>query len=412
MSLINPRIALKAALIAPLAVGACAALAIPGTASASALVDPAINTTLGDLPTTPACAADTGGDVDEEICLFVTNALTAWHHTATGPRLTGTGTKLYFTHSNDVAGGWAENYGVYWAGPFCAAATWTGWNVDGGNSSEAAGPQDGRDKCIGEAQGFTFGQRRQVQFWDDDSTASSGSWKLYGKVGGESFGQGVFRVANNDGDSWHGSPYCDVLNNRLAQWTTCGAIGATSVNGVLNLAAASDGIDAHRISVGFYVQDYPVAVKVRNDLPDSVFVANPVATPEHAMRDDAASTFKGEATAATGQSLWWVGYRERLGQRYGGSEVTQVKIPLTGTLQPSTAGAIREQWHGATVTINVKLGQLKDAEGKPTGGVDDNNSTCTIAETTASGAQAKCEVLAGTKGAPSHPAEVRVRIFN
>ena len=383
-----------------------------GSASASTLVDPSVATTLGALKTTPACEADTGGDVDEEICLFVTNAMTAWHHTSTGPKLSGTGSKLYYESASDIAGGWAEGYGVYWAGPFCSAATWTNWDVNGGQNTIAAGPTWGRDSCIGVNHGFTFGQRRQVQFWDDDYSASSGEWRLHAQAGSVSFGQGQFRVANNDGDTWHGVPHCDDANNRLSQWVSCGAVGQDSYNGVLNTAAAGDGIDASRISAGFYVQDYPVAIKITNSLPDSKFIANPAGQPEHAMQDETASTFKGGAVASTGQTLWWVGYRMRLGHRNGANQVLHARIPLTGTLEPSVAGAIREQWHGATVTIHTNLAIAKDASGTLADGVDAKGSTCTIGDTTASGAQAKCEVLSATTGSESLPAEIHVRIYN
>lgn len=386
--------------------------ALAGSASASTLVDPAINTTFGSLPTTPACSANTGGDVDEEICLYVTNAMTAWHLTSTGPRLSGAGSKLYYTSSSDIAGGWAEGYGVYWAGPFCSAATWTNWNVDGGNATEDAGPVSGRANCIGTHHGFTFGQRRQVQFWDDDYSASSGEWKLFAQVGSVSLGHGVFRAANNNGGSWHGVPHCDAANNHLSQWVSCGAIGQDSYNGVLNTAAAGDGISASRISAGFFVQDYPVAIKITNSLPDSRFIANPPGTPEHAIQDTVASTFKGGAVAATGQTLWWVGYRMRLGHRNGANQVLHAKIPLTGTLEPTVSGAIREQWHGATVTIHTNLAIAKNTDGTLAEGVDAKSSTCTIGDTTASGAQAKCEVLSATTGSESLPAEVHVRIYN
>ena len=397
-------------LIVAVTIAICAAFGA-SAASASTLVDPTINHKIHTLPSTPACSADTGGDVDEEICLYVTNAMTAWHHTDSGPRLSGAGSTLYFTQSNDIAGGWAENYGVYWAGPFCASATWTAWNVNDGNATEQAGPQNGRDKCIGITNGFTFGQRRQVQFWDDDYSASSGEWKLFGEVGSVNLGHGIFRVSNNNGENWKGSPYCDEANNTLSQWVSCGAIGETAYHGVTNTAAASDGIDASRISAGFYVQDYPVAIQVTNALPDSTFIANPPSTPEHAMQDTA-STFVAGASAATGHSLWWVGYRQRLGHRNGSTAVQRVRIPLTGTLEPSAASPIREQWHGATVSITALLTMEKNADGTATGGIEAGTSTCTVGETTASGAQAKCEVLAAAAGSPSHPAEVHVRIYN
>lgn len=393
-----------------LAVSAFGALA--GSASASTLVDPSVNSTLGSLPTTPACDANTGGDVDEEICLYVTNALTAWHKTSTGPKVSGAGTKLYYTSSSDIAGGWHEGYGVYWAGPFCPAATWTNWNVDGGNSTTQAGPTSGAGSCIGVSNGFTFGQRRQVQFWDNDSTANSGEWKLFAQIGSITAGQGVFRVGNNDGGSFGDVPYCDAHNNRLSQWVSCGAVGVTSYQGVFNTAHANDGIGASRVSGGFYVQDYPVAIKIINNLPDSVFIANPPGTPEHAKQDTNASTFLGEARATTGHTLWWVGYRMRLGHRNGASQVLHARIPLTGTLESTQIGVLREQWHGATVTIKTDLTLAKNPDGTLVEGVTAKDSTCTIGDTTAAGAQAKCEVLSATHGSPSHPAEVHVRIYN
>lgn len=119
--------------------------------------------------------------------------------------------------------------------------------------------------------------------------------------------------------------------------------------------------------------------RFRSGLPNHAPGITVTARPLHKRRPRAASTFKANATATCGQSLWRTGYRA-------------------------------EQSHRATVPINVKLGQLTNAEGKATSGVDDNTSTCTIADTTASGAQAKRELLAGTNGGSSYPAEVRVRI--
>jgi len=44
-------------------------------------------------------------------------------------------------------------------------------------------------------------------------------------------------------------------------------------------------------------------------------------------------------------------------------------------------------------SINVKLGQLANAEGTAPGGVDDHTSTCTIAETTALGVSVRVRAL-------------------
>ncbi len=406
------RAAPRAGLALAVGIGAVLALGIPAVASAS-LIAPTVTPTLDALPTTPACSADTSGDVDEEICMYVTNALVAWHPGTATPQLSGSGTKLFFTASSDIGGGWAEGYGAYWAGPFCAAATWTNWNVDGGNSSDQAGPDNGRDKCIGETQAFTFGQRRQVQFWDDDSSASSGEWKLYGKVGSTKF-QGVFRAANNDGDTWHGDPSCDFNNNGLSQWTSCGAIGATGYHGVLNTAPANDGITADRISAGFYVQNFPVAIMVKNDLPGSTFTVQDEQAITHARKASTASTFKAGAVARPNHPLWWVGYRQRLGHRNGATSVNTITIPLSGKLEPEVNTGIAEQWHGAVVHVTLKLTAEVGTDGVATGGVvvDRSPTACTMTETTKSGAQAKCEVSEPDAGGPSSPAHLVVRIHD
>ena len=410
---------MKRLLLAPV-VGAALVVAALGAGSAQARYAPGIANLLdASSVTTPPCTANIGNDVDEEICMFVTNQLLAWSskppkvtgaqaasYARTGPLLTGNKSLIWMPYGGGrgVLGGWKDGFGVYYAGPACPGAKAPGETFplnhnDYGLSESNPGPRNGANKCVGTHQGWGFGARRQVQFWDDNASANSGLWNLDARAGDVPLGMGTFRATNNGGAPWGNDvPTCDK-NKGLGWWISCAPSGQVGNDGEVNSAGAADGISASRLSAGFYVHDFPVAVKVTNQIKGSVFEVTGV-TESNVKTSARASTLHGPsidggagATISVGSgvdSLWWAGLRRRDG---GTIEISGV---LTAT-DPSAS----EAWNGASVVITVPFSATSKAA----------EATCQLTMTNQAGSSAQCVRTTYQAGGVRNPGVAEFRIF-
>lgn len=348
-------------------------------------------------PTPPCAPQPETPSGDETICMYITNQLLAWSdkpsssasqasrefYNEHGPKLTGK-SRVYMPDGGSAgAGGYKDGYGRYWAGPACAAGSRAGLTITPETPMLQAnawpGPSrndspSGRNACAGESQGFKFGTRRQVQFDDWSYSASSGRWKVAAKVNGLFIGEADFYAANNGGTVWGDDPHGA---GSLYDWTSFSRTytdGGRNDRGQVNTNTVAGNDVCYYdtcLSAGFYLKNFPIAVKVANELPGSRIRVLGVGG-SGVRRVSAASTMITGSTATAGtetSSLWGAGLRKR----DGGTAQIEARIEAVDS-------ANTDAWNGARVTIAVPFADGSKA----------SDATCRIDMPSRGGESAQC----------------------
>lgn len=335
---------------------------------------------------------------DETICMFITNQLLGWsdkpsstasqaareYYNEHGPKLTGK-SRVYMPEGGSAgAEGYKEGYGRYWAGPACANGSKSGLTITPetpmlqGNAWPGLSRNNnasGRNACVGEGQGFKFGTRRQVQFDDNGYSASSGRWQVAAKVNGLAIGEANFYAANNGGTPWSGThPHGAGSLFDWASFSRVYADGGRNDRGQVNTNAVAGNDSCYYdtcFSAGFYLKNFPIAVKVANELPGSrVRVLGVGGT--GVRRVSAASTMITGSVATAGtemSSLWGAGLRKREGG------TVQIEARLEAVDSSNT-----DAWNGARLTITVPFAQDSKAA----------DATCKVDLPSRGGESAQC----------------------
>ncbi|MBM3634732.1 MAG: hypothetical protein FJW99_05505 [Actinobacteria bacterium] len=391
-----------------------------GVGSASGMFDPGIEDALATAPPVPACRPDTskgsasrtrGKDEggynddwtntspdDEEICGHFYNYMVTWskkpaaadaqavsEFAAQGPSL-GTGATQWISEDplQAVGGAWTDGNGQWMWGPSC------------GNLER--GQKDGYDYryCNKPEYGWGFGQNVEITYWDQNFTSNAAFAYMKQKAGDVSFGPLYFRMYNNGGESDGKPGNCDDSKSNARTLLSCAAMDQGKITDATENA---NDPDYDRLAFGFYVQNYPVAIRVANDLPDSRLDIRSVNT--GTARVSAQSSTLGNGTSVTsGQSpdaLWWAGYRAREGST----------ITITGKLVSTATPPAQEPWVNQTVTITSRF----PAPPNPQPGdktvtersESSNGATCRINQSQTSGEAAQCNVTNFVNGSPSRP---------
>lgn len=383
--------------------------------SSSGPFAPGIQDDLANAPSVPQCRPDTslgsasrtrgkseGGynddwtntsPDDEEICGHFYNYMLTWtpapgsgdsaaarKFAAAGPKA-GKGALQWVSPNplKAVGGAWTDGNGQWMWGPRCT------------NASEPRA-KDGYDYryCNKPENGWGFAENVEMSYWDQNFTSNAAYAYLQQKAADVSFGVLYFRMYNNGGSSDGKPGNCDATQSNAKLYLSCGAMNTSDIT---NAPENADDTDYDRMSFGFYVQNFPVAIRVGNDLPDSRLDIRSV-TPGKARTSERSSTLgDGESITAnaTPDALWWAGYRERTGST----------ITIVGKLASTTSPPATDPWVNATVTITVKFPDPADDKTRTTG--DTAGATCKINHTQASGEQAQCLVNKYVGGGPSDP---------
>lgn len=392
-----------------------------GVGSASGMFDPGIEDALATAPGVPPCRPDTnlgsasrsrgseeGGynddwtntsPDDEEICGHFYNYMVTWSKkpaasdaqgvkdfAAQGPTL-GKGATQWVSANplQAVGGAWMDGNGQWMWGPRC-------------NNPKEPKSADGYDYryCNQEAYGWGFGENVEMSYWDQNFTSNAAFAYLQQKAGDVSFGVLYFRMYNNGGENDGHPGNCDDAKSNAKTWLSCAAMDQGKVTDTTENA---NDPSYDRLAYGFYVQNYPVAIRVANDLPESRLDIRSVNT--GTARASAQSSTLGNGTSltagATPDALWWAGYRARLGST----------ITITGKLVSTATPPAQENWVNQTVTITAKFPAPPNPEPKDKTVTEEGNSsngaTCKINASQTSGEQAQCSVTNFVNGSPSNP---------
>ena len=389
--------------------------------SSSGMFDPGIEDALATAPGVPPCRPDTslgsasrsrgksdGGynddwtntaPDDEEICAHFSNYMVTWSKkpgaadaqatkdfAAQGPTL-GTGATQWISANplQAVGGAWMDGNGQWMWGPRCSNPT----------EPRSADGYDYR-YCNQESYGWGFGDSVEISYWDQNFTSNAAYAYMQQKAGDVAFGVLYFRMYNNGGANDGHPGNCDNAQSNAKTWLSCGAMDQGKVT---DTTENSIDPDYDRLAYGFYVQNYPVAIRVANDLPNSKLDIRSINT-GNARVSAQSSTLGNGTSVAAGEmpdALWWVGYRAREGS----------SISITGKLVSTATPAPADPWVNQTVTITVRFPAQSNPDPKDTTVTEaantSNGATCKINHSQASGEQAQCAVTNFVNGSPSNP---------
>jgi len=386
-----------------------------GAGATSGPFAPGIENELANAPSVPQCRPDTGlgsasrtrgkeeggsnddwtntSPDDEEICGHFYNYILTWsaapnpsdatatrRFAAAGPKA-GKGALQWVSPSplKAVGGAWRDNNGQWMWGPRCT------------NASQPKA-KDGFDYrfCNTPANGWGFGQNVEMSYWDQNYTSNAAYAYLQQKAEDVDFGVLYFRMYNNNGGSDGNPGNCDAAQSNAKIYLACGAMNTSDIT---NAPENADDPKYDRMSFGFYVQNFPVAIRVGNDLPESRLEIRSV-NPGKARTSDRSSTLGAGSEITANESpdaLWWAGYRERTGST----------IRITGKLASIASPKATDPWVNAPVTIEVRFPDPADDKTRTT--TPPSGATCKITHTQASGEQAQCVVTNYVGGGPSNP---------
>ena len=289
---------------------------------------------------------------NEEICSDYSNYLLSYRPAAGDPDFKTRGPYLVGSTASTNSEIWIEDVS-------------TGAGNDGKERSRSPSKTDAEGKKTGEY----FGRMVEVNFNDDGDIGNSGSVRIKAKAGDVDFGSIHFWLRNEDGaddDDAEGSryngdndwAYCEKQRGGGggAMYLSCGSMN----NPVEGVQSCQDNGDDEECGFSFYLQDYPVRVRVRNLLPDSELEIERVAQAEPSgaenfgfKRSDQASTITGGSKLSgsedQAESLWLAGFRARAG----------ASVKIVGRLRATTEAAKGSAWNGQSVEMVATWGQVK-----------------------------------------------------
>ncbi len=345
-----------------------------GPASAPAgRIEPAARAVVDVTPATPVC--DPGGlgpaNRDEETCQWFWNHLLAWKQLGTtdadleaGPTLEGapSGTDFGSMIYKGFTGELGDEH--YW-GPDLP---------EGCEGNKRKNPS----YCVDKSPGLRFGKSTNIETIDrGTATQSTVEWKF--TAGDVALGNERFTAYNDGGPGGTQWAFC-----RGSEWVSCSRANASNDGADINTTQPEDEEDY--ASYGWVIEAFPVLIRVRNRMPDSVLTLKPplAGTLAYSAKGSSPKVLEeGASMAGSAENTKWVwlaGFRKRAGSAQA---TLEAMLEATGSSQG-------EAYDGATVKITVDF--------KPGG----QKPSCVVVGPEVTGDNAKCEttMIAGGVSSP------------
>lgn len=324
-------------------------------------------------PGVPIC--DPGGlseaQQDEETCQWFWNHLLAWKQLGTtdadleaGPTLEGapSGTDFGSMIYKGFTGELGDEH--YW-GPDLP---------EGCEGNKRKNPS----YCVDKSPGLRFGKSTNIETIDrGTATQSTVEWKF--TAGDVALGNERFTAYNDGGPGGEQWAFC-----RGSEWVSCSRANASNDGADINTTQPEDEEDY--ASYGWVIEAFPVLIRVRNRMPDSVLTLKaPLAgTLAYSAKGSSPKVLEEGASMAgsadNNKWVWLAGFRKRAGSAQSTLEAI---LEATGSSQG-------EAYDGATVKIT--------ADFKPGG----QKPSCVVVGPEVTGDNAKCEttLIAGGVSSP------------